>query len=92
MPGLLEAHPPRRAGARYRPWPDADELVHEPDCALGWPVSASAVREVHSVLSGAFKQAVVWGWTTHNPARLATPPAAGRSDVAPPDAAGWPGC
>jgi len=51
-------------------------------------VSASAVREVHSVLSGAFKQAVVWGWTTHNPARLATPPAAGRADVTPPDAEG----
>jgi integrase len=51
-------------------------------------VSASAVREVHSVLSGAFKQAVVWGWTTHNPAKLATPPAAGRSEVAPPDAQG----
>jgi integrase len=73
------------AGARYRPRPDADEVVHEPDCAQGWPVSASAVREMHSVLSGAFKQAVVWGWTAHNPAKLATPPAAGRAEVAPPD-------
>jgi hypothetical protein len=44
-------------------------------------VSASAVREMHSVLSGAFKQAVVWGWTAHNPAKLATPPAAGRTEV-----------
>jgi integrase len=51
-------------------------------------VSASVVREVHSVLSGAFKQAVVWGWTTHNPAKLATPPAAGRAEVTPPDAQG----
>ena len=40
------------------------------------------------MLSGAFKQAVVWGWTAHNPAKLATPPAAGRADVAPPDADG----
>jgi integrase len=77
-----------RAGVRYRPRPGAEEAVHEPDCARGWPVSASAVREVHSVLSGAFKQAMVWGWTTHNPAKLATPPAAGRAEVAPPDAEG----
>jgi hypothetical protein len=40
--------PPLRAGVRYRPRPGADEAVHEPDCARGWPVSASAVREVHS--------------------------------------------
>ena len=79
---------PLRAGVRYRPRPGADEAVHEPDCARGWPVSASAVREMHTVLSGAFKQAVVWGWTTHNPVKLATPPAAGRAEVAPPDAEG----
>jgi hypothetical protein len=70
---IRRGEPALRAGVRYRPRPRADEAVHEPDCARGWPVSASAVREVHSVLSGAFKQAVVWGWTTHNPARLATP-------------------
>ena len=35
------------------------------------PVSASAVREVHSVLSGAFKQVMVWGWTAHNRGRPA---------------------
>ena len=40
------------------------------------------------MLSGAFRQAMVWGWTAHNPARLATPPAAGRAEVAPPDAQG----
>jgi integrase len=85
---IRRGEPALRAGVRYRPQLGADELVHEPDCARGWPVSASAVREVHSVLSGAFKQAVVWGWTTHNPVRLATPPAAGRSEVAPPDAQG----
>jgi integrase len=79
---------PLRAGTSYRPRPGAEEAVHEPDCARGWPVSASAVREVHSVLSGAFKQAVVWGWTAHNPAKLATPPAAGRAEVAPPNTEG----
>jgi integrase len=85
---IRRGEPALRAGVRYRPRPGADEAVHGPDCARGWPVSASAVREVHSVLSGAFKQAVVWGWTAHNPARLATPPAAGRAEVAPPDAEG----
>ena len=92
MPRLLErirrGEPALRAGVRYRPRPGADETIHEPDCARGWPVSASAVREVHSVLSGAFKQAVVWGWTAHNPAKLATPPAAGRAEVVPPDSEG----
>jgi integrase len=82
---IRRGEPPLPAGARYRPRPDADEVVHEPDCAHGWPVSPSAVREMHSVLSGAFKQAVVWGWTAHNPAKLATPPAAGRAEVSPPD-------
>jgi integrase len=79
---------PLRAGERYRPRPGADEQVHERDCVRGWPLSASAVREVHSVLSGAFRQAVVWGWAGHNPAKLATPPASGRAEVSPPDAEG----
>jgi integrase len=78
--------PPLRAGERYRPEPDATEQVHEPDCVRGGPLSASAVREVHTVLSGAFKQAVGWGWTGHNPAKLATPPSAGKGGVSPPAA------
>jgi integrase len=85
---IRRGEPPLRAGVRYRPRPGADEQVHERDCVRGWPVSASAVREVHSVLSGAFKQAVVWGWASHNPAKLATPPAAGKAQVSPPDAEG----
>jgi integrase len=85
---IRRGEPPLRAGARYRPRPGADEQVHERDCARGWPVSASAVREVHSVLSGAFRQAVVWGWAGHNPVKLATPPAAGKAEVSPPDAEG----
>jgi integrase len=77
---------PLRAGERYRPRPGADEQVHPRDCVRGWPLSTSAVREIHSVLSGAFRQAVVWGWAGHNPAKLATPPASGRAEVSPPDA------
>jgi integrase len=85
---IRRGKPALRAGVRYRPQPGAEEAIHEPDCASGWPVSASAVREMHTVLSGAFKQAVIWGWAGHNPAKLATPPAAGRAEVAPPDAEG----
>jgi integrase len=50
----------------------------------GRPLSASLVREVHAILSGALKQGVVWGWIGHNPAMLATPPAVQKADVAPP--------
>jgi integrase len=85
---IRRREPPLRAGDRYRPRPGADEQVHQPDCARGWPLSASAVQEVHTVLSGAFKQAVVWGWAGHNPAKLATAPAAGKHGVSPPDAEG----
>jgi integrase len=83
---IRRSEPPLRAGERYRVQPGADEQVHEPDCARGWPLSASAVREVHTVLSGAFKQAMAWGWAGHNPAKLATPPSAGKSGVSPPAA------
>jgi integrase len=81
---IRRGEPPLRAGERYRPQPDAAEPVHQPDCVRGWPLSASAVREIHTVLSGAFKQAVVWGWAGHNPAKLATPPGAGKAGVSPP--------
>jgi integrase len=62
------------------------ERVHETDCVLGIPMTASAIRDVHAVLSGALQQAVVWGWRTDNPARSATPPAQAKAEVAPPEA------
>jgi len=52
----------------------------------GRPLSASIVREVHAILSGALKQALVWGWIGHNPAKLATSPAVQKADVRPPQA------
>jgi len=80
--------PPLRVGERYRPQPGADEAVHTLDCSNGWPLSASAVREVHTVLSGAFKQALVWGWIVHNPVKQATAPTSASTGVSPPDAHG----
>ena len=47
-------------------------------------MSPSAVRDVHAVLAGAFKQAQVWGWIDHNPMTLVTRPAVRRPDVQPP--------
>lgn len=52
----------------------------------GRPLKASTVHEVHAVLSGALKQAVVWGWVAHNPAKLATAPSVEKADVQPPQA------
>jgi hypothetical protein len=49
-------------------------------------MTASAIRDVHAVLSGALQQAVVWGWRSDNPARLATRPAVGKAEVTPPQA------
>jgi hypothetical protein len=36
-------------------------------------MSPSAVRAVHAVLAGAFKQAKVWGWIDHNPEGVGHP-------------------
>jgi integrase len=78
---------PLRPGERYPRNPeDQREQIHQPDCATGLPLSASRVRHVHAILSGALKQAVVWGWISTNPARLATPPAAEKADIQPPTA------
>jgi len=52
----------------------------------GRPLKASTVHEVHAVLSGALKQAVVWGWVGHNPAKQATAPSVQKADVQPPQA------
>ena len=52
----------------------------------GRPLKDSTVHEVHAVLSGALKQAVVWGWIGHNPAKLATAPTVQKADVQPPSA------
>jgi len=47
-------------------------------------LSASSVRQVHAVLSGALGQAVKWRWLSSNPARDATLPAARKGEIAPP--------
>jgi integrase len=49
-------------------------------------MTASAIRDVHAVLSGALQQAVVWaGEPTTRPGRR-PPPAQAKAEVAPPEA------
>jgi integrase len=50
----------------------------------GRPMAASSVHQVHAILSGALNRAVVRGWITNNPARLASPPSIERADMQPP--------
>jgi integrase len=78
---------PLRTGDRYRPRPGLRERAHPTDCVRGLPMTASAVRDVHAVLAGAFKQAQVWGWIDHDPMALVTRPAVKRPEVRPPQVA-----
>jgi integrase len=50
------------------------------------PLSASTVRQIHSVLSGALGRAVRWGWLGVNPADNSTPPALPTPNPEPPTA------
>ncbi len=48
------------------------------------PMTASAVRRVHAILSAALNYAVSWGWIERNPADYAHPPKVARRRAAPP--------
>ncbi len=48
------------------------------------PMTASAVRRVHAILSAALNYAVAWGWIERNPADYAHPPKVARRRAAPP--------
>jgi len=54
----------------------------------GGALSAATVRQVHAILRRALQQGVRWGWISNNPAALASPPRARRTEVEPPDPAG----
>jgi integrase len=83
---VRDGKPPMRPGEVFHLAFTGKERVHQTDCVQGIPMTASAIRDVHAVLSGALQQAVVWGWRSDNPARLATPPAVGKAEVTPPQA------
>lgn len=50
------------------------------------PLGASSVRQIHFVLSGAYKRAVRWGWVATNPIKTGEPPAAPQPNPDPPTA------
>jgi integrase len=48
------------------------------------PLAASTIRQIHFILSGAYKRAVRWRWVATNPVRQAEPPAAPTPNPRPP--------
>jgi integrase len=82
---IRDGQPPMRPGEVFRLRFTGEERIHQTDCVQGIPMTPSAIRDVHAVLSGAFKQAMVWGWISHNPVPLTTPPAVEQPDTRPPE-------
>ena len=58
-----------------------DDRCRRHECT---PLSASAVRQIHAILSSACKRAVRWNWISTNPLDNAEPPAATRPNPRPP--------
>ena len=50
------------------------------------PLSATTIRHIHHLLSGAYKRALRWQWVTVNPISQAEPPAAPKPNPQPPTA------
>jgi len=50
------------------------------------PLTATTVRHIHFILSGAFKRAVRWRWVGVNPVAQAAPPAMPKPNPRPPSA------
>ncbi|MBA8825328.1 integrase [Saccharopolyspora lacisalsi] len=50
------------------------------------PLGATAIRQIHYLLSGAFKRAVRWKWVAVSPVGQADPPPAPQPHPTPPDA------
>lgn len=62
---------------------DCDDRCKPHVCA---PLGVSRIRQVHWMLSGAFKSAKRWGWISENPIADAVPPAAPPPKPQPPTA------
>jgi integrase len=50
------------------------------------PLGASSIRQIHFILSGAYKRAVRWRWVATSPVQQAEPPAAPKPNPEPPNA------
>lgn len=51
------------------------------------PLGSSTIRQIHFILSGAFRQAVRWKWVSVNPMPTGKPPSAPKPNPRPPTAA-----
>jgi integrase len=51
------------------------------------PLGASSIRQIHFILSGAYKKAVRWRWVAVSPIAQAEPPAAPKPNPTPPSSA-----
>jgi integrase len=57
-----------------------DERCRPHECK---PLSATTIRHIHFVLSGAYAKGVRWRWVSVNPVTLASPPAARKPEPRP---------
>lgn len=60
---------------------ECDERCRSHECR---PLSAGSIRVVHSILGGALKRALRWGWIATNPIVQAEPPSVPKPDPHPP--------
>lgn len=60
---------------------DCDERCRRHECR---PLASSTIRQIHFILSGAFKRAVRWRWVSENPAGRTEPPAQPTPNPKPP--------
>ncbi|WP_249033864.1 tyrosine-type recombinase/integrase [Prauserella marina] len=79
--------PPGRRPAAGYPEHDCEEVgckVLECQQHVCTPYSASSVRQVHAIISGALSAAVRWGWIAYNPAPAVRLPVKRRPQPRPP--------
>ena len=87
---VCDEHSPRR--------PCAQVTFQDPSAYCRWceracrqhrctPLSASSIRVIHAILSGAFIRAVRWGWIAVSPIEQTDPPPVPRPNPSPPTAA-----
>lgn len=62
---------------------ECDDRCHPHQCK---PLTATTVRHIHFILSGAFRRAVRWRWVATNPLAQAQPPALPKPNPRPPSA------
>lgn len=73
----------RRTDHRTRSPHDCDARCGPHRCR---PLSASTVRHIHFILSGAFRKAIRWRWIVTSPLSQAEPPPATKPNPQPPSA------